>query len=249
VLFSRVEGSSWCPETWFTTHPGAPEDKAFGELVHGATFTLASGSIEAEIVRRRVTALVCDAADETRTFAPLLSVAHCESYVIAPVVSGDSVVGLLHADATASGRALVEADRVTIRAFGDGIGLVLERLALIEALEEQRRQIHAALARAELVVDQLCDAPVVLTGEAPAPVAPRDSGDSAPADGLTSREREVFALLISGATNPEIADRLTVSETTVKSHVKHILRKMRVSNRAEAIAKHLRSNNRFGVAS
>ncbi|RJS46749.1 LuxR family transcriptional regulator [Nocardioides cavernaquae] len=249
VLFSRVEGSSWSPETWFTTQPGAPEDKAFGEFVHGATFTLASGSIEAEIVRRRVTALVCDAADETRTFAPLLSVAHCESYVIAPVVSGDSVVGLLHADATASGRALVEADRVTIRAFGDGIGLVIERLALLEALEEQRRQIHAALARAELVVDQLCDAPVVLTGEAPAPVVRRDSGGGAPADGLTSREREVFALLISGATNPEIADRLTVSETTVKSHVKHILRKMRVSNRAEAIAKHLRSNDRFGVAS
>jgi DNA-binding CsgD family transcriptional regulator len=250
VLFSRVEDSAWSPETWFTTQPAAAHDKAFGELVHGATFALASGSIEAEIVRRRVTALVADAADETRTFAPLLNVAHCDSYVIAPVVSGDTVVGLLHADATASGRQLVEADRVIMRAFGDGVGLVLERLALLEALEEQRRQIQAALARAELVVDQLCDAPVVLAGKAPIAVpAQRGPAASEPADGLTSREREVFALLISGATNPEIADRLTVSETTVKSHVKHILRKMRVSNRAEAIAKHLRSSNRFGVAS
>jgi len=250
VLFSRVEGSGWSPQTWFTTQPGAAADKAFGELAHGATFALASGSIEAEIVRRRVTALVTNAADEIRTFAPLLSVAHCESYVIAPVVSGDSVVGLLHADATASGRPLVEADRVTMRAFADGVGLMLERLALLEALEEQRRQIQAALARAELVVDQLCDAPVILAGEAPiAAPLPRGASVSEPSDGLTSREREVFALLISGATNPEIADRLTVSETTVKSHVKHILRKMRVSNRAEAIAKHLRSNNRFGAAS
>jgi DNA-binding NarL/FixJ family response regulator len=59
----------------------------------------------------------------------------------------------------------------------------------------------------------------------------------------------VFALLVSGATNPEIADRLTVSETTVKSHVKHILRKLRVSNRAEAIAKYVRGGGLNGVAS
>ena len=250
VLFSRVEGSSWCPQGWFTSQPEAPVNVEFGRLVHGATFPLASGSIEAEIVRRRVTALVIDAADEARTFPPLLSVAHCQSYVIAPVVSGDTVVGLLHADTAASGRPLVEADRVAMRAFGDGVGLVLERLALLEALEEQRRQISDALSRAERVVDELCDAPVVLASDAPAPVpVPRQTGPAEQMGGLTAREREVFALLVSGATNLEIADRLTVSETTVKSHVKHILRKMRVGNRAEAIAKYLSANGRIGAAS
>lgn len=250
VLFSRVDESSWVPATWFTTEPDAPASIAFGQLVHGACFSLSNGSIEAEIVRRRVTALVTDAAHESRTFRPLLSVAECRSYVIAPVISGDSVVGLLHADAASSERPLGEADRVTLRAFADGVGLVLERLALVETLEAQRLQITDALTRAAQLVDELADAPMILGASAAvSAAAPARDGQPAPADGLTVREREVFALLVSGATNAEIADRLTVSETTVKSHVKHILRKMRVSNRAEAIAKYLRAGRGSAVAS
>lgn len=57
---------------------------------------------------------------------------------------------------------------------------------------------------------------------------------------LTKREREVLALLASGATNAELADQLTLAESTVKSHVKHILRKLGASNRSTAIAMYLR---------
>lgn len=251
VLFSRVESTSWTPQAWFTAQPESAVDVAFGKLVHGATFPLSRGSIEAEIVRRRVTALVTDAASETRTFPPLLSVAHCRSYVIAPVVSGGSVVGLLHADTAVSGSPLVEADRVTMRAFGDGVGLILDCLALHGALDEQRDQISAALARAGEAVGDLCDAPLILASRSTAAVPqPRKPAANGVMSGLTAREQDVFALLVSGATNPEIADRLTVSETTVKSHVKHILRKLRVGNRAEAIAKYLSSSGGIdGVAS
>lgn len=246
VLFSRVEGSSWVPATWFTPKPEEPASIAFGELLRGARFTMTNGSIEAEIVRRRVTALVTDAAMESRTFPLLLDVAQCPAYVVAPVVSGGSVVGLLHADAAISRRPLAEADRVTLRAFADGVGLILERLALLEALELQRQQIRAALSRAEHVVDDLCHAPVDFTQTLPAAARTEIRRAAAPDDGFTAREREVFGLLVSGATNAEIADRLTVSETTVKSHVKHILRKMRVANRAEAIAKYLRGPEHQG---
>jgi NarL family two-component system response regulator LiaR len=53
---------------------------------------------------------------------------------------------------------------------------------------------------------------------------------------LTRRELEVLALLVKGFSNPEIAGRLSVSRSTVKSHVSSILSKFGVSNRAEAIA-------------
>jgi DNA-binding NarL/FixJ family response regulator len=53
---------------------------------------------------------------------------------------------------------------------------------------------------------------------------------------LTRREREVLALLASGLTQPEIAQRLVISPSTVASHIEHILGKLDVHSRAEAVA-------------
>jgi two-component system, NarL family, response regulator LiaR len=56
---------------------------------------------------------------------------------------------------------------------------------------------------------------------------------------LTQREREVLSLLVEGRTNPEIAEILVVTKSTIKFHVSSILHKLQVSTRTEAVAKAL----------
>jgi len=57
---------------------------------------------------------------------------------------------------------------------------------------------------------------------------------------LTEREREVLILMIEGLNNTQIAGRLTVSPSTIKSHVSNILAKLGVASRTEAVALALR---------
>jgi DNA-binding NarL/FixJ family response regulator len=53
---------------------------------------------------------------------------------------------------------------------------------------------------------------------------------------LTQREEEVLALLAEGYTNRDIADRLSLSEHTVRAHMRGIMQKLNVSNRVQAAA-------------
>jgi two-component system, NarL family, response regulator LiaR len=58
----------------------------------------------------------------------------------------------------------------------------------------------------------------------------------APGIDLTEREREVLTLMIEGLNNTQIAGRLIISPSTVKSHVSNILSKLGVSSRTEAVS-------------
>ena len=62
----------------------------------------------------------------------------------------------------------------------------------------------------------------------------------APAYDLTEREQTVLALMVEGLNNTQIAGRLTVSPSTVKSHVSNILSKLGVASRTEAVTLALR---------
>ncbi len=69
----------------------------------------------------------------------------------------------------------------------------------------------------------------------------RQSQPAAPAEPppavaeLTPREQEVLALMVRGMSNPEICERLVISEATAKTHVAHVLQKLGVRDRVHAV--------------
>ncbi len=82
---------------------------------------------------------------------------------------------------------------------------------------------------------------VTLSPEAAQALVEESTLPPTPGLDLTEREREVLALMIEGLNNVQIAGRLTVSPSTIKSHVSNILSKLGVASRTEAVALALRS--------
>jgi len=91
--------------------------------------------------------------------------------------------------------------------------------------------------------DELCEAirqayggrPTLAPEAVQALIQPPSEAESMAAD-LTRREQEVLALLVKGMSNPEIAERLVISRSTVKVHISSILSKLGVASRGEAIS-------------
>lgn len=63
----------------------------------------------------------------------------------------------------------------------------------------------------------------------PRPAPPKEVGE------LTAREREILRLIVRGLSNAEIARELFISDTTVKTHVTHILQKLNLRDRVQAV--------------
>jgi two-component system nitrate/nitrite response regulator NarL len=97
-------------------------------------------------------------------------------------------------------------------------------------------------------IDEICDAIVavargrtVLAPEVQAGLVGEMRARSEPERPLLSqREADVLALIAQGLSAPEIAERLVISPSTVKTHIRNLFEKLDVSDRAEAVAEAMR---------
>lgn len=199
--------------------------------------------LETEMIRRRAPVMILNPQTDPRTFKPLVEPVRTSSYVAAPVMPDDHVIAFLHADCYFQGREVDEIDRDRLWAFAEGFGFAVERAVLLERLHAQGGEVRRLVSATNAVLTDLCDAELRMTrttASASALTGVAASELLAPSDRisglLTRREAEVIALMAEGATNAAIGRSLVISLSTVKSHAKHLMHKLRASNRSEAVA-------------
>lgn len=241
VMLSRVTDSLWQP--WKSYAVGdRPHEQSFRKWIRAIPeIRLDHMMLENEMVRRREPAIVVDGENDPRVYRPLLQASGLTSYVAAPLVPAGRVIGFLHADYESAD--VVTLDRDLLWAYAEAFSQVFERAVLLTRLRDQREQVLVAMRTVEQVVEDLESAEIALMphesrGARPtrmplASVAPMVDAS------LTARELEVLSLMSTGATNKRIAEMLVITDGTVKSHVKRILRKLRAENRGEAISQYL----------
>lgn len=233
AVLSKVESSGWTP--LMMHNRGQGENPSWFHEWTKQSVPLVGEAPEAEMLSRRRPSLVYDTATAP-VYRPLIVQAgQSRSYVVAPVVLGADVVGFLHTDHHPLTRRVDDADRDVMWAFADGFSHLYERAVLIERLKTQRDSVRELFFGAIDRIDDLCQSDLDAARHTETNEAVGDVPGRVPV-GLTEREMEVFRLMANGASNHEIAEQLVITQGTVKSHVKHILRKYGAVNRAQAIA-------------
>jgi DNA-binding NarL/FixJ family response regulator len=117
-----------------------------------------------------------------------------------------------------------------------------------DATSQQIREALGAAVRGEAAIDPAVQQHLVNSIARTAPLRWSPPDQSRLPDDLTPREAEVLALIADGLSNADIAERLTVSEATVKSHVNHLYTKTGARDRAQAVAYAYRTGLAPGAA-
>ncbi len=192
-------------------------------MVRAGFRMLLSGEDDIEVVAEASNGL--EAIDKTARFQPTLVLMDIRM----PELDGlEATKRILAADASA--RILIlttfDLDEYVYEALAAGAsGFVLKD----DPPEQLIAAIRTVAAGEALLSPTITKRVIKQFTRVPRPTPPKEF------DELTAREREVFRLIANGLSNTEIAQELYISDTTVKTHITHILQKLNLRDRVQAV--------------
>lgn len=226
AVVSRVVDGSWRP---WKAHFRAVSDSWFEPWVD-QHIQLDARFPEHRLLYERRAIAVYDTRREPVHEAIIVDSGSSRSYVVAPIIIGGGLVGLIHTDHFPTPRRVDLIDRDVLWSFAQTFGHMIEKLMILGRVRTQSSHAREVLTEAaqefagSTTLDGTAREEGVREGTAPSMFGT-----------FTGREREVLRLMGEGLNNAAIAQRLIISQDTVKSHVKRILRKLGATNRTHAI--------------
>src|SRR5271155_794893 len=237
TMISTVRGSVWLPLRLHIEDEGAdPHGRRLFEFITGRHIQLAEAPLETELVRKRCGVFAPSPMDDKRTFKGIVEASGCFGYIGAPITVQGRTIGILHADRPEP-HGIVTMDHLEqLEAFAECLSVAFESAALEEKAAQQRDEVDHLCGNVEELLSRSARSVLwSLPGAMPGRRDDHHPGQSA-LPLLTSREQEIMSHVATGATNGQIARCLEISEGTVKSHLKHIAKKLNTSSRAAAVA-------------
>jgi DNA-binding CsgD family transcriptional regulator len=239
TMISSVRGSLWLPQHLHIEDEKAdPHGRSLTEYVVSRQIPLADAPLETELVRKRCGVFAPSPQDDKRVFKEIMEASGCFGYIGAPITVQGRAIGILHADRPEP-HGIVTMDHLEqLEAFAECLSVAFETAALEEKAAQQRVEVDNLCRNVDEILSRsgrsaLWSLPTATRGPRYDVYHRRDQPDL-PA--LTFREREIMSHVATGATNGQIARCLVISEGTVKSHLKHIAKKLNTSSRAAAVA-------------
>ena len=239
TMISTVRRSIWLPQHLHIENEGDdPQSRRFREYLTGAQIHLANAPLEAKVIRKRRGLLVPSPKQDKHRCKEIIDVSGCSGYVAAPITVQDRAIGMLHADRPEPDGIVTMEHLDQLEAFAECLAVAFEGAVLKEKAAQQHVAVGNLCAHVEELIGQSKE-PAWWQLSAGASGRRHDAysrGDQRAVASLTARERQIMSHVAAGATNSEIGRCLVISEGTVKSHLKHIARKLNTSSRAAAVA-------------
>ncbi|MGV9711000.1 LuxR C-terminal-related transcriptional regulator [Gordonia sp. NPDC003424] len=229
AMLSWVSGPTWSPNSVYVSPQLDPEFDDLINAVDGSAVPLLRAPREADLVRYR-RPFILNKREYRDSYRPLIDLSDPVAYAAAPIVASGRTVAILHVDRHAD--SLGDDDLTLLTRGAHLCGLSYATLACRRQLLRQRTVVRSALSA-------MSSMPL---GEGAEHAEQQQITTTTSDDSLTDREESVLRLLATGASNRSIAEQLYISDGTVKSHVRHIFRKIGVETRAQATA-HFRARS------